>query len=222
MIVHYPNNILMSPTKEVSLFGRQRLDPIVNLLFEKNKQHHGVGLAFNQLGGQESIFVIDYQNKENSTAYMGVFINPEIVSHSQETVIIPERCLSFPGVQVNKERWKTIRIRWRDVESGIHEDEFTGMKSIIAQHEYDHCCGKTIISSLPVVKQRMLVEKMKKNNKKKTREEALNFYKNLPKPETSMRATKSARESAKEMGLPIPKDAQEKIDIYTGKRFDNE
>lgn len=166
MIVHYPNNILMSPTKEVSLFGRQRLDPIVNLLFEKNKQYRGVGLAANQINIDQSIFVIDYQNKEDSTSYMGVFINPEIVSHSQETITIPERCLSIPGVQINKERWKTIKVRWRDVESGIHEDEFTGMKAIIFQHEYDHLQGRTIINSLPAVKQKMLVEKMKKNLKR--------------------------------------------------------
>ena len=33
---------------------------------------------------------------------------------------------------------------------------------------------------------------------------------------------KSVRQRAKEIGIPTPKDAQEKIDIYTGKRISNE
>ena len=204
MIVRYPNNILMTPTKEVSIFERHKLDSLVNLLFEKNKEHQGVGLAFNQIGGDQSIFVIDYiPKREASTygdesSYMGVFLNPEIVSHSNETIVIPEACLSLPGVRVNKERWKTIHVRWKDVAGSDHNDEFTGMKAIIFQHELDHLHGKTIINSLPLLKQKMLVEKMKKNN------------------------VRSARQRAKEMGISMPKDAQEKIDIYTGKRTSNE
>lgn len=198
MVVRYPNSVLIEPTQKVD-FTRDDVKRLTNDMYEMCRKEKGIGLAANQFSDLTtlSMFVIDFDSRtEKDHSYTGVFINPEIISHSNETVVIPEGCLSFPGVRVNKERWKTIKIRWKDVEDGDHEDEFDGMKSVVLQHEYDHVGGKTIISSLPGLKQKLIVEKMRKN------------------------MIKSARQRAKEMNIRLPsrEEQQERIDVETGKR----
>ena len=196
MIVRYPNVILMNPTYRVDPSRDGQLKDLVNDMFRQCEESQGVGLAGNQFGTICSVFVMSFKDKEQM--FNGAFLNPEIVSHSTETIVAPERCLSLPGIAVNKERWKSLKARWQDLEGNWHEEDMDGLKAIIFQHEYDHLQGCTIVSSLPTMKRKMLVDKMKKNN------------------------IKSARMRAKEMGIPISKDAQEKVDIYTGKRMSDE
>ena len=150
----------MSPTINIGEVPLEGFKDVIELMFKSCEEYQGVGLTANQVGLIFSIFVMNF--KEKGVLFSGVFINPEIVSHSDETLVAPEMCLSLPSVKVNKERWKTINARWKDAAGVVHEEEMIGMKAVIFQHEFDHCCGKTILSSLPAIKQRMVVEKMKK------------------------------------------------------------
>lgn len=197
-VVKYPNSILMEATVDVAFPADDSIRNLVNDMFVEMEKAGGIGLAGNQFGTIYSLFVVNY--KEKNDLFTGTFINPEIVRYSPEKITAPEMCLSLPGVKVNKERSKTIVGRWQDIDGQWHEEEFTGLRAIIWQHEHNHLQGKTIISSLPRLKQKILVDKMRKVT------------------------VKSARQRAKEMSIPMPdqQKAQEQIDILTGKRVTNE
>ena len=197
MTVRYPNSVLMQPTQKVD-FDRDEVKRLSEDMFATLEKERGVGLAANQFSELTglSMFVVNFKDKED--LFTGVFVNPEIVSHSDDTTTVPEMCLSLPSVKINKERYSSITLRWQDVEAKEHEETFVGFKAVILQHEMDHLFGKTILSSLPRLKQKIVVDQMKKN------------------------VVKSVRARAKEMNIPTPKNAQEKIDIYTGKRMWNE
>lgn len=95
----------------------------------------GCGLAANQIGIPKRFFVWDF----------GMVINPEITSHSDETVENPEGCLSFPGKLVNKARYRWIKVDYID-ERGILMDKLlVKTPAIIFQHETDHLDGICIV-----------------------------------------------------------------------------
>lgn len=169
MIIQYPNALLTNCTDKVDSqeFGTDKLKTEVSKMFISCEQNCGVGLAYNQEFGNKSIFVVNFKDKDG--LFARVFINPEMVGHSNETIVTPELCLSLPGVKVNKERWKFITLRWMDVEGKEYQETFEGFKAVVISHELNHLEGKTIISSLPILKQRILVEEMRKNLKKKSR-----------------------------------------------------
>ena len=59
-------------------------------------QHHGIGLAAIQVGYQLRMFVMDCSRSRTNDK---VYINPEIVEKSDETLRDSEGCLSAPGKQ---------------------------------------------------------------------------------------------------------------------------
>ena len=55
-----------------------------------------------------------------------VFINPEILEHSDQDVPYTEGCLSVPDQYAEVDRPDRIRARWLDVEGKAHEEEIDG------------------------------------------------------------------------------------------------
>ena len=149
MIVQYPNAALMKSTQKVDFSVTTEIKRLVEDMFKELETAKGVGLACNQFSDflGLSVFVVNFKDKEQ--LFTSEFINPELVSHSNETTVAPEMCLSLPSVKINKERWNQITLRWLDVEGKEHQETFEEFKAVVLQHELDHCCGKTILSSLP-------------------------------------------------------------------------
>lgn len=102
-------------------------------------ENHGVGLAAPQVGISKQIVIalIDSVPK--------AFINPEIISHSKKMEICEEGCLSVPGKTVPKNRYKTIKIKYRNLAGHPKIEEFKGLNARILQHEIDHLRGILII-----------------------------------------------------------------------------
>lgn len=71
---------------------------------------------------------------------IGVF-NPRIVDTSEETVLLDEGCLSFPGLFVKIRRPKKIRARYTLPNGETVTQVFDGMTARIFQHELDHLDG---------------------------------------------------------------------------------
>ena len=74
--------------------------------------------------------------------YKRAFVNAEIYEYSAETKTYNEGCLSFPGIYADVPRSLTIRSVTRIRTSWEHDEEFTGLKAWVIQHEYDHIEGK--------------------------------------------------------------------------------
>ena len=96
----------------------------------------GVGLAGPQVGKKLRIFIALADDKMRR-----VFINPQIISTSQELSDYEEGCLSIPGV------YETIRRPMRVTVQALNEKgkpftlEADGLLARIIQHEVDHLDG---------------------------------------------------------------------------------
>ena len=82
-------------------------------------QRPGIGLAAIQVGVPKRLLVIDLQEPEEEGGEPvrdpRVFINPEILEHSDQEVPYTEGCLSVPDQYAEVDRPDRIRARWLDL-----------------------------------------------------------------------------------------------------------
>jgi len=105
----------------------------------------GVGLAANQIGYSESIFVVDLNGVDGYKDFKPVvMINPELLLESEEKVIYEEGCLSLPTLRADVERSEKIKIKYLDTDENIKEIEVEDFYARVILHEYDHLIGKMI------------------------------------------------------------------------------
>lgn len=95
-----------------------------------------VGMAANMIGERKRIIAI-----ANGPLVMAM-INPVILTSSGKYET-EEGCLSLEGVRKTK-RYRTIRLKWQDMQMKEHTGTLEGFQAQIVQHEMDHCNGKLI------------------------------------------------------------------------------
>jgi peptide deformylase len=132
-------------------------------MFETMDAAHGIGLAAPQIGKSVRLFVVDGTSLEDEPEmqdFRKVFVNAEILQEDGEEVEIEEGCLSIPNIREKVERPENVHVRYYDENWNEHEEEFTGMKARIIQHEYDHIEGVLFLDYLTPLKKRMLKGKL--------------------------------------------------------------
>lgn len=149
-VLTYPNPILKTVCTPVTEFGTKLL-PTVQAMIATMIGSRGIGLAANQVGLTERIFVMEVKDTYQE------YINPEIIEKSEE-IKSKEGCLSFPGVVASVTRYNKIKIRAKTFMGNDLEHELTGRDAICAQHEIDHLNGVVFLDHIGTV-QRMLLDK---------------------------------------------------------------
>jgi peptide deformylase len=126
----------------------------------------GIGLAANQVGMLNRMFVMDvnYRKNDNSRDAI-VLINPEIIWRSEEMSIMEEGCLSIPQQYAEVERPKTVRVKYIDLAGQVQEMEGSDLTSHCLQHELDHLNGVLFIDYLSRLKRNMILRKVDKMKK---------------------------------------------------------
>lgn len=129
------------PVKEVTddIVGK------IKNMFDSMRNANGIGLAANQVGYRESMFVLDLDGVEGYEKFKPVvMINPHILLYSDEKIIKEEGCLSLPNLHANVERSEQIKIRYMDTDEKEVEIEADDLLARVILHEYDHLIGKMI------------------------------------------------------------------------------
>lgn len=101
----------------------------------------GVGIAANQVGVNQRIFLITLNVGSPKTSEVLVMINPETVSLSDEKITMEEGCLSLPKTFGAVSRPKEVAMKWQDITGNWYEQTFEGWDARIILHEYDHLEG---------------------------------------------------------------------------------
>lgn len=142
---------------------------LVSDMFETMYAAPGIGLAAIQVGVPKRILVIDLQEPEEEGGEPVkkplVFINPEILDHSDRDVPYSEGCLSIPDQYAEVDRPDLIRARWLDEKGVQHEQEIDGLLAVCLQHEMDHLNGILFIDHLSRLKRDMVLKKLAKQRK---------------------------------------------------------
>ncbi|MGV2433408.1 MAG UNVERIFIED_CONTAM: peptide deformylase [Rickettsiaceae bacterium] len=122
-----------------------------------------VGLGANMVGVLKSIAVVDLRENGEKKPY--VFINPRITHHSKDTQKILEASLSFPGIDAEIERPKSIKVEYLDYDGKEQSLDAEGFFATVIQHEVDYLNGKTFLDYLSKLKRDTLIKKMEKHMK---------------------------------------------------------
>jgi peptide deformylase len=124
--------------KPADLHNQWANEDLVIRMLQVMHEHHGIGLAANQVGERIRMFVMYIDGHS-----WGCF-NPEIVQTYNDLTNFDEGCLSFPGETCIIKRPDTIDVRYYDV-AGIEViEKLTGLASRCFQHELDHLNGITM------------------------------------------------------------------------------
>ena len=128
-----------------SWFGSQRLQQLIDDLFDTKLACSGAGLAAPQIDEPWRVFVIGMgQNPRYPEAHPlpeRVLINPVIISIGDELIAGWEGCLSVPGLRGEVERWQRIQLNWQDREGAFYSEELQDFHARVVQHEKDHLDG---------------------------------------------------------------------------------
>jgi peptide deformylase len=140
----YGEKILRQKAQRVNAVTDDLIEKIRNM-FDTMRNANGVGLAANQVGFRESLFVIDLKGSDGFDKFKPVvMINPEIIKKSDELVVIEEGCLSLPTLRAEVERPEKIIVRYLDTDENEVEVEADDFFARVILHEYDHLIGKMI------------------------------------------------------------------------------
>ena len=144
---------------------------IVADMFDTMYDARGIGLAATQVAIEQRIMTIDLQEPESDAEDAKpvrrphVFINPELVSVSEELSSYSEGCLSIPEQYAEVQRPARCRLKWLDEQGAPHEDDFDGLMATAIQHEIDHLNGVLFIDHISKLKRDMLLKKLAKQRK---------------------------------------------------------
>ena len=129
----YNQSIKVENPKSLSI--KMLRDKLVKVM----KQEDGIGIAANQIGRSEAMFIMYKDNK------IITCINPSISWSSDDKVSITERCLSFPNTEVTLLRPSKIIAEYTNFKGDRIIEKMSGIEARCYQHELDHLNGITFI-----------------------------------------------------------------------------
>jgi peptide deformylase len=167
--------IIILPDKQLRLVSKpiEKVTPEIRKLagdmFETMYEAPGIGLAAIQVAQPLRLITMDLakKNEEGETKpEPRVFINPEIISSSEELSVYEEGCLSIPEYYEEVERPARVRVRFLDLDGKVHEEDAEGLYATCIQHEIDHLNGVLFIDYLSKLKRDRVNKKFSKAAKR--------------------------------------------------------
>jgi peptide deformylase len=160
-------DIIILPDTQLRLVSKpiDKITPEIRALaddmFETMYDAPGIGLAAIQVAQPLRMITMDLSKKEGETEPR-VFINPEILSASEELSVYEEGCLSIPEYYEEVERPAQVRVRFMDIDGKIHEEDADGLYATCIQHEIDHLNGVLFVDYLSKLKRDRVMKKFTK------------------------------------------------------------
>jgi len=167
--------IIILPDKRLRLVSKpvDKVTPEIRKLaddmFETMYDAPGIGLAAIQVAEPVRLITMDLakpDEKGETQPKPRVFINPEILSWSEEKSIYEEGCLSIPEYYEEVERPAKVRLRFTDLNGKVHEEDAEGLFATCIQHEIDHLNGILFVDYLSKLKRDRVLKKFSKAAKR--------------------------------------------------------
>jgi len=164
-IVTYDDEVLRKEAEPITE-NTDRLQTLIDDMFETMYHSDGVGLAGPQIGRLVRLFVMDadIMAEENDEPTYGpmAMINPEIVEKSGEEVSMDEGCLSIPGINTPIDRPDEIVVEYTDRDFNRKHLKVGGWAGRVIQHETDHLNGVLFLDYLSYFKKKLFSSKLNK------------------------------------------------------------
>jgi len=162
-ILTEPNPFLRQksqPVDKVDNSTRKLMDDMLETMYNAP----GIGLAAIQIGVPKRIIVIDLSknDQKNEPLY---FVNPEIISRSDQNATYEEGCLSVPNQFAAIDRPDKCHLKFLDYDGKEQSLKAEGLLATCIQHEMDHLEGILFIDYLSKLKKNMIIKKLSKQKK---------------------------------------------------------
>src|SRR3954454_12423658 len=137
-IRQYPDPVLRMVAREVTVFDPD-LARLAHEMVELMREAQGIGLAANQIGVLQRVFVMEVEHGAPTVA-----VNPRLTT-LPEVEVAEEGCLSLQQVHVPVERHLALRLDAQDERGNPFQLELDGLAARAVQHEGDHLDGTLIL-----------------------------------------------------------------------------
>jgi peptide deformylase len=164
-LIILPDPLLRQVSKPIERVDSD-LQRLADDMLETMYDAPGIGLAAIQIGVARRMLVIDVA-REGEEKQPLVFINPEIVSSSDERSVYEEGCLSIPDYYAEVERPATVGVKYLDRDGKEQTMEADSLLATCLQHEIDHLNGVLFIDYISRLKREMVIKKFTKAAKSK-------------------------------------------------------
>jgi len=144
------------PITEVTEDLKKLSQDMIETMYDAN----GIGLAANQVGILQRIFVVDTNDPKSPDPK--VYLNPEIQESSVEDESYNEGCLSIPDLEGDVYRPLKIKARWMGLDGKTYEQTLDDMNARVFQHELDHLDGVLFIDHMTDSNRQKLLGKLNK------------------------------------------------------------
>ncbi len=170
-LAYYGDPILRQKCNKVTEIN-QDIHQLVNDMIETLEAQKGVGLAAPQVKHPIALFMTFAPKKDESNpekwipGELKIFINPKIVSYSEDTSTYAQGCLSIPKVYGDVTRPFRIVVTATDLKGNEFTEEFTDFEAQAIMHENDHINGVLFIDRLDPKEKKKLepqLRELKKN-----------------------------------------------------------
>jgi peptide deformylase len=146
--------------EEVNDEIRELMDDMLETMYHAP----GIGLAAIQIGIPKRVIVMDLSRDQEEKKPL-YFVNPEIITNSNNEASYEEGCLSVPGQFAEINRPDKCRVKYLDYSGDEKVLEAEGLLATCIQHEIDHLEGILFIDYLSKLKKSMIVKKLSKQKK---------------------------------------------------------
>jgi peptide deformylase len=150
----YGDPVLRQKAKPIESFD-DALRELVADMFDTMHAYRGVGLAANQVGVLQKVFVIEAQRGEGEEPLRLALINP-MLSEASGSEAGEEGCLSVPGIYEDVRRALKVRVQARDLNGEPVDFVAEGYLARVLQHETDHLEGVLFLDRLSPLRRQFL------------------------------------------------------------------
>ena len=129
--------IIILPDKQLRLVSKPiekvtaEVRNLADDMFETMYAAPGIGLAAIQVAQPLRLITMDLAKRDEdgeTTPRPRVFINPEVISSSEELSVYEEGCLSIPEYYEEVERPAKVRVRFTDLDGVLFIDHISKLK----------------------------------------------------------------------------------------------
>lgn len=150
-LAYYGNPILRQKALPIEKITPE-IRELIQSMFETMAVEDGIGLAAPQIHHALRLFVtqVPFPNDDDTwePGTKRVFINPTIISFSEEVDDREEACLSIPNVSGVIERPIEVTVEALDENGKSFQETFYGLEARCILHENDHINGKLFIDRM--------------------------------------------------------------------------
>lgn len=154
-VTKYGESILTQKGEKILEFDEDLID-LADEMVETMYESQGIGLAAQQIDRAIMLCVVDVAPEGGEIDFdyeldgkkppvdlimPMALVNPVITKKSEETDIVQEGCLSFPGINGDVKRPIAIEVTFQDLDGAMHQLKCDGIFARCIQHEVDHLHG---------------------------------------------------------------------------------